>query len=83
MYDNPDILNLHFLIRASYIFVIMSGRRVAEDRSAIAVAHLAHARSQSSGTGILGDMSFFLLPFIVFTVWKNKGIIKLQNEEKC
>jgi len=39
----------------------MSGRRVAEDRSAIAVAHLAHARSQSSGTGILGDMSFFKL----------------------
>lgn len=29
MCDNPDILNLHFLIRASHIFVNMSGHLVS------------------------------------------------------
>ena len=55
MFDTPDILNLHLFIRAAHIFVNMSSHRYAvEDRSASAVAHLAHARSQNSGTGILG-----------------------------
>ena len=55
VFDTLDILNLHHIIRESNIFKDMSGHRLqwkAEDLSA--VAHLAHARSQNSRTGILG-----------------------------
>ena len=56
MFDTPDILNLHDIKRDSYICKRMSGRlESAEGRSLHAVAHLALARSQDSGTGILGE----------------------------
>ena len=55
MFDNPDILNLHDIKWDSNIYKWMSGRHyAAEDRSLCEVAHLAEARRQSSGTGILG-----------------------------
>lgn len=56
MFDTPGILNLHDTKRDSYICKWMSGRlESAEGRSLHAVAHLAMARSQDSGTGILGE----------------------------
>lgn len=55
MYDNLVILNLHYFKRDSYISVICQASICAEEgRKADAVAHLASARSQNTGTGILG-----------------------------
>lgn len=50
----PDILNLHFMIG---IPTFMSGCQASlaeEDKCLSAVTHLACARTQNSGTGILG-----------------------------
>lgn len=56
MFDNPVILNLQNFKRDSYISVICQASDYAvEDRKADAVAHLAVARSQNTGNGILGD----------------------------
>lgn len=55
MFDNPVILNLHYFKRDSYISVICQAADfAAEDRKADAVTHLAPARSQNTGNGILG-----------------------------
>ena len=55
MFDNPVILNLHLFKRDSYISVICQASELAvEDRKTDADAHLAAARSQNTGTGILG-----------------------------
>ena len=55
MHENIVILNLQNFKRDSYYFCNMSGLRIAvEDRKADAVAHLALARSQNTGNGILG-----------------------------
>ena len=55
MCDNLVILNLHYFKRDSYISVICQASIYAgEGRKADAVAHLASARSQNTGTGILG-----------------------------
>ena len=55
VFDTLDILNLHYFKRDSYIGKLMSGRHcAAEDSGLLAVTHLAIARSQNSGTGILG-----------------------------
>ena len=51
----PVILNLHYFQRDSYIVKQMSGLRFAvEGRNLTAVAHLAFARSQNTGNGIIG-----------------------------
>ena len=55
MCDNPDILNLHYFKRDSYISVICQASIAVEDRKADADTHLAAARSQNTGTGILGS----------------------------
>lgn len=48
MFDNPTILNLHLLLRVSYIADWMSSRHIAaEDRREAAVTHLALARRQN------------------------------------
>ena len=52
--DTPDILNLHYFKRDSYISVICQASIAVEDRKADADTHLAVARSQNTGTGILG-----------------------------
>lgn len=58
MFDSPVILNLHHFKRDSYISERMSGRQqAAEGRESDAVAHLALARSQNTGNGILGDFT--------------------------
>lgn len=55
MFDNPVILNLHYFKRDSYISVICQAViYAAEGRKADAVTHLAIARSQNTGNGILG-----------------------------
>ena len=55
MRDAPDILNLQYFKRDSYISVICQASDfVVEDRKADAVTHLAFARSQNTGNGILG-----------------------------
>ena len=55
MFDNLVILNLQNFKRDSYISVICQASDFAvEDRKADAVAHLAVARSQNTGNGILG-----------------------------
>ena len=55
MFDTPVILNLHYFKRDSYISVICQAAvYAAEDKKADAVAHLASARSQNTGNGILG-----------------------------
>ena len=55
MFDNLVILNLHYFKRDSYISVICQATEFAvEGRKADAVTHLAFARSQNTGNGILG-----------------------------
>ena len=55
MCDTLVILNLHYFKRDSYISVICQAIIYAvEDRKADADTHLAVARSQNTGTGILG-----------------------------
>ena len=48
MFDTPTILNLHLLLRVSYITDQMLSRHIAaEDRREAAVTHLALARRQN------------------------------------
>lgn len=55
VYENPVILNLQNFKRDAYISVIcQAAESAAEDRKADAAAHLAAARSQNTGNGILG-----------------------------
>ena len=55
MCDNLVILNLQYFKRDSYISKKMSSHHVVvEGRNLDAVAHLAVARSQNTGNGILG-----------------------------
>ena len=56
MCDTSGILNLQYFKRDSYIALRMSGliNFSVEGRSKVAVAHLAVARSQNTGNGILG-----------------------------
>ena len=55
MFDNLVILNLQYFKRDSYISVICQAViYAAEGRKADAVTHLAIARSQNTGNGILG-----------------------------
>ena len=73
MFDNPVILNLHYFKRDSYISVICQAViYAAEGRKADAVTHLAVARSQNTGNGILGYTKekrqlLMQLPFILFS----------------
>ena len=73
MFDNPVILNLHYFKRDSYIFVICQAViYAAEGRKADAVTHLAVARSQNTGNGILGYTKekrqlLMQLPFILLS----------------
>ena len=55
MCDNPVILNLQILKRESYISVICQAIIAVEDKKADADTHLAKARRQNTGNGILGD----------------------------
>ena len=55
MYDNPVILNLQILIRESYISVIYQAIEEVDDRKTDADTHLAEARRQNTGNGILGE----------------------------
>lgn len=55
MCDNPVILNLQILIRESYISVICQAIIAVEDKKTDADTHLAEARRQNTGNGILGD----------------------------
>ena len=55
MHDTSVILNLQYFKRDSYISVICQAViYAAEGRKADAVTHLAIARSQNTGNGILG-----------------------------
>ena len=54
MREPPAILNLQYFKRDSYISVICQASDAVEDRKADAVIHLALARSQNIGNGILG-----------------------------
>ena len=54
MRDDPNILNLQYFKRNSYISVICQASDAVEDRKADAVIHLALARSQNMGNGTLG-----------------------------
>ena len=55
MFDTPVVLNLQYFKRESYISVICQAIDFAvEGRKADAVAHLAVARTQNTGNGILG-----------------------------
>lgn len=70
MYDTLVILNLQILKWESNIFEWMSSHRNAvEDRSLSEGTHLAWARSQNTGNGILGintnDKRQLRLPFFV------------------
>ena len=57
MFDNLVILNLQYFKRESYISVICQAIDFAvEGRKADADTHLAGARSQNTGTGILGNI---------------------------
>ena len=54
MYDTPDILNLHFLTGIPISIYGCHASITGDGRSICAVTHLAYARTQNSGTGILG-----------------------------
>ncbi len=54
MYDNFWYFEPTILIWDSYIFPVMSGPLAREGRAGFAVTHLACARIQKSGAGILG-----------------------------
>ena len=56
MCDHPVILNLQILKRESYISVICQAIIAVEDKKADADTHLAEARRQNTGNGILGDL---------------------------
>lgn len=56
MCDNPVILNLQILKWESYISVICQAIIAVEDKKADADTHLAEARRQNTGNGILGDL---------------------------
>ena len=57
MFDTPVVLNLQYFKRESYISVICQAIDFAvEGRKADADTHLAGARSQNTGTGILGNI---------------------------
>lgn len=53
--DTPVILNLQILKWESYISVICQAINAVEDKKADADTHLAEARRQNTGNGILGD----------------------------
>ena len=55
MCDNPVILNLQILKWESYISVICQAIIALEDKKADADTHLAEARRQNTGNGILGE----------------------------
>ena len=63
MCDNPVILNLQILKWESYISVICQAIIAVEDKKADADTHLAKARRQNTGNGILGDLKRFFEPF--------------------
>lgn len=73
MFDTSVILNLHYFKRDSYISVICQAViYAAEGRKADAVTHLAVARSQNTGNGILGYTKekrqlLMQLPFILLS----------------
>lgn len=54
VFDNLDILNLHFIKGIPIFLFLMPCPLVGEGKEASAVAHLAYARTQNSGNGILG-----------------------------
>ena len=55
MFDTPVVLNLQYFKRESYISVICQAIDFAvEGRRAVEVTHLALARRQNRGDGILG-----------------------------
>lgn len=54
MCDNPVILNLHFLNWDSKFLRLCQASFAVEGKSLSEVTHLALARSQNAGTGILG-----------------------------
>ena len=56
MCDNPVILNLQILKWESYISVICRAILAVEDKKTDADTHLAEARRQNTGNGILGDL---------------------------
>ena len=57
MFDTLVVLNLQYFKRESYISVICQAIDIAvEGRKADADTHLAGARSQNTGTGILGNI---------------------------
>ena len=80
MCDNPVILNLQILKWESYISVICQAIIAVDDKKADADTHLAKARRQNTGNGILGD-------------YKREGqsrcgclflcIMRLNNSYKC
>ena len=83
MFDNPVILNLQNFKRDSYISVICQASDYAvEDRKTDAVAHLAVARSQNTGNGILGDTKDErqLLELPVFLEFTQRYIVFIAKE---
>ena len=93
MCDTLVILNLHYFKRDSYISVICQAIIYAvEDRKADADTHLAVARSQNTGTGILGiytkdeGQSFngCLFRFIVIVLikcWKENRVRRRRKKK--
>ncbi len=54
MFDDPAVLNLHFLIRDSIYQEYVRPPFAVEDRKLDEVTHLASARRQKVGNGTLG-----------------------------
>ena len=66
MCDNPVILNLQILKWESYISVICHATIAVEDRKTDADTHLAEARRQNTGNGILGGIKKGSLNLFLF-----------------
>ena len=59
MFDTLVILNLHFMIGIPTFLHGSQATIAVEDGSAYAVAHLAIARTQNAGNGIVGFFAIY------------------------
>ena len=88
MFDTLVVLNLQYFKRESYISVICQAIDFAvEGRKADADTHLAGARSQNTGTGILGniqkikDSRFNGCLFLKSPSGSGKRILEIQSKK--
>ena len=69
MFDKPTILNLHFLLRDSYIAVWMAGRHRTDGRRTGAVTHLALLGVKIVGSAFSGKHENFSAQLVMVVLF--------------